>query len=43
MDTEHMVVLRKVLSKLADREALAAFIESTKVNFHHFTRMFESV
>jgi hypothetical protein len=43
MDTEHMVILRKVLNNLADAEALAAVAEATKVNFHHFTRMFESV
>jgi hypothetical protein len=38
-----MVILRKVLNNLADAEALAAVAEATKVNFHHFTRMFESV
>jgi hypothetical protein len=43
MDAEHMVILRKVLNNLADAEALAAVAEATKVNFHHFTRMFESV
>lgn len=43
MDAEHMVVLRKVLNNLTDPEAHAAVIESATVNFHHFTRMFESV
>ena len=43
MDTEHMIVLRKALNTLNDPSALAAVIEATNVNFHHFTRMFESV
>jgi len=43
MDTEHMVVLRKVLNTLDDPSALAAVVQATNVNFHHFTRMFESV
>jgi hypothetical protein len=43
MDAQHMVVLRSVLNELADQEALEAVIESTKVNFHHFTRVFENV
>ncbi len=43
MDAEHMAVLRKVLNNLTDPEAHAAVTEATKVNFHHFTRMFESI
>jgi hypothetical protein len=43
MDAEHMVVLRKVLTGLPDTAALDAVSEATKVNFHHFTRMFENV
>jgi hypothetical protein len=43
MDAQHMVVLRNVLNELADQDALEAVIESTKVNFHHFTRVFENV
>lgn len=43
MDMEHMAILRNVLNDLADAEALAAVTEAAKVNFHHFTRMFESV
>lgn len=43
MDTEHMIVLRKVVNTLDDPIALAAVVEATNVNFHHFTRMFESV
>ncbi len=43
MDTEHMAILRNVLNRMADGEAFAAVAEATKVNFHHFTRMFESV
>lgn len=43
MDTQHLRLLRNVLNELADQQALDAVIESTKVNFHHFTKMFESV
>ena len=43
LDAEHMVLVRKVVNDLADARALAAVTESTQVNFHHFTRMFESL
>ena len=43
MDTEHMIGLREVLNTLTDDAARDAVVESTIVNFHHFTRMFESI
>jgi pyrroloquinoline quinone (PQQ) biosynthesis protein C len=43
MDAEHMAELRIVLNTLRDDEARNAVIESTTVNFHHFTRIFEAV
>jgi pyrroloquinoline quinone (PQQ) biosynthesis protein C len=43
MDTEHMVGMRKILNTLADDAARDAVVESTLVNFHHFTRIVEAV
>ena len=43
MDAEHMAELRIVLNTLQDDEARNAVVESTTVNFHHFTRIFEAV
>ncbi len=43
MDAEHMVALRKILNTITDEAAREAIVESTMVNFHHFTRMFEAV
>ena len=43
MDAEHMAELRQVLNTVSDDAAQAAVIESTLVNFFHFTRMFESI
>ena len=43
MDAEHMVTLRKILNTITDDAAREAVVESTLVNFHHFTRVFESV
>jgi pyrroloquinoline quinone (PQQ) biosynthesis protein C len=43
MDAEHMIELRKVLNTITDDAAREAVVESTLVNFHHFTRMFEAV
>ena len=43
MDAEHMVQLRQVLNTLTDQQAQDAVAESTVVNFHHFTRMFEAI
>jgi pyrroloquinoline quinone (PQQ) biosynthesis protein C len=43
MDAEHMAELRKVLNTIEDAAARDAVVESTLVNFHHFTRMFEAI
>ncbi len=43
MDAEHMAELRVLLNTVTDDEARDAITESTLVNFHHFTRMFEAV
>jgi hypothetical protein len=43
MDAEHMIALRHVLNTITDDDARNAVVESTMVNFHHFTRMFEAV
>ena len=43
MDAEHMAELRVLLNTITDDEARDAITESTLVNFHHFTRLFESV
>lgn len=43
MDAQHMAELRLVLNKLDGEEALAAVVESTRVNFHHFTRIIEAI
>ena len=43
MDAEHMAELRLVLNTVGDDAAREAIVESTLVNFHHFTRMFESI
>ena len=43
MDMEHMASLRKVLNTLNDDASRSAIVESTLVNFHHFTRIFASV
>jgi pyrroloquinoline quinone (PQQ) biosynthesis protein C len=43
MDTEHMVQLRHVVNTLQEATAQNAVVESTIVNFHHFTRVFESI
>jgi pyrroloquinoline quinone (PQQ) biosynthesis protein C len=43
MDAEHMVTLRKVLNTIGDDDTRDAVAESTLVNFHHFTRMFEAI
>ena len=43
MDTEHIAELRKVLNTIEDHDSRAAIIESALVNFHHFTRIFESI
>ena|ERR1700704_6507552 len=43
MDAEHMAELRQVLNTVDDDAAREAIIESTLVNFHHVTRVFEAV
>ena len=43
MDTEHLRELKDVLNTIEDDDAREGIIESTSVNFHHFTRMFEAV
>jgi pyrroloquinoline quinone (PQQ) biosynthesis protein C len=43
MDAQHMAELRLVLNKLDGEDALAAVVESTRVNFHHFTRIIEAI
>ena len=43
MDAEHMVTMRQVLNTITDDAAREAVVESTMVNFHHFTRVFEAV
>jgi pyrroloquinoline quinone (PQQ) biosynthesis protein C len=43
MDAEHMADLRKILNTLDDEAAREAVVESALVNFHHFSRIIESV
>ena len=43
MDAQHMAELRQVLNKIDNETALAAVVESTRVNFHHFTRIIEAI
>jgi len=43
MDAEHVAERRTVLNTIDDEAAKAAIIESTTLNFYHFTRMFESI
>jgi pyrroloquinoline quinone (PQQ) biosynthesis protein C len=43
MDAQHMAELRLILNKLPDETALQAVVESTRVNFHHFTRIIEAI
>ena len=43
MDAEHMAELRVILNTIHDEAAREAIVESTLVNFHHVTRMFEAV
>ncbi|MCW5664520.1 MAG: iron-containing redox enzyme family protein [Piscinibacter sp.] len=43
MDAEHMAVLRKILNTLHDEPAREAVVESALLNFHHFTRIIETV
>lgn len=43
MDAEHMAELRQILNTVDDDAAREAIVESTLVNFHHVTRVFEAV
>jgi pyrroloquinoline quinone (PQQ) biosynthesis protein C len=43
MDAKHMAELRIVLNQLKGEAAMEAVVESTRVNFHHFTRIIEAV
>lgn len=43
MDAEHMAELRLVLNTVRDEEARNAIAESAMTNFHHVTRIFETV
>jgi pyrroloquinoline quinone (PQQ) biosynthesis protein C len=43
MDAEHMATLRQVLNTITDEAAREAIVESTLLNFHHITRVFEAV
>lgn len=43
MDAEHMAQLRKILNTLHDEPARGAVVESALLNFHHFTRIIETV
>lgn len=43
MDAEHMAELRQVLNTINDEAAREAIVESTMMNFSHFTRMFASL
>lgn len=43
MDAQHMAELRVIVNKLPDGAALDAVVESTRVNFHHFTRIIEAI
>lgn len=43
MDAEHMAELRTILNTIEDAQAGDAIVESVIVNFHHFTRIIETV
>lgn len=43
LDAQHMAELRQVLNLVVDDGAKAAVVECVRVNFHHFTRIIETV
>ena len=43
LDTRHMAELRQVMNAVRAEDALAAVVESARVNFHHFTRIIEAI
>jgi hypothetical protein len=42
MDADHMAKLNVVVKTIAERGAQAAIVNSTRVNFYQFGRMFEA-
>lgn len=43
MDAQHMADLRQILNRMSGEAELAAVVESTRVNFHQFTRIIEAI
>jgi len=43
LDTQHMSELRQIMNTVHCERALAAVVESARVNFHHFTRIIEAI
>ena len=43
LDMDHMVTLRQLLNTVDDGTARDAVVESTLLNFHHITRLFETL
>lgn len=43
LDMEHMATLRQLLNTVDDDAAREAIVESTLLNFHHITRLFETI
>ena len=43
MDAKHMADLRHVLNTIEDRETLYSIVDSTTVNFHHFTQIIAAI
>jgi pyrroloquinoline quinone (PQQ) biosynthesis protein C len=43
LDAQHMAELREILDPIEDPAAREAIVESAMVNFHHFTRIFETL
>jgi pyrroloquinoline quinone (PQQ) biosynthesis protein C len=43
LDAQHMVALREILNTIDDPAARDAVVRSASLNFHHFTRIIETV
>jgi heme oxygenase len=43
MDSQHIADLREVVNKVRDEAALDAMVESARMNFHHFGRIFATL
>jgi len=43
LDTEHMIDLKLALNTITRAQTKDSIVESTLVNFHHFTKMFEAI